>query len=143
MLRASCRGLLLTFVAWNFPAALLVRKLATCLAAGCSCVVKPSPESPFTALAIALLATQAGFAPGVINVVPASHATTPEVGETLCTHPAIKKISFTGSTRVGKLIAKQASSTLKKLTLELGVRRRLLASLTHAGKRRLRGVRRC
>lgn len=65
-----------------------------------------------------ILALRAGVPPGVLNVVLASQKTTPELGETLCTHPAIRKVSFTGSSRVGKLIAKMASSTLKKLTLE-------------------------
>lgn len=105
---------------WNFPVVIALRKIATALAAGCTMVIKPSPETPVSTLALAILAKRAGVPSGVINVVTASNATTPEVGKTLCTDKRIKKVSFTGSTGVGKLLMGQAASTLKKLTLELG-----------------------
>jgi succinate-semialdehyde dehydrogenase/glutarate-semialdehyde dehydrogenase len=89
------------------------------LAAGCTVVLKSPGETPFTAAALAELSLRAGIPPGVFNIVT-SLENTPEVGEILTTSPTIKKVSFTGSTRVGKLLMKQASSTLKKLSLELG-----------------------
>lgn len=104
---------------WNFPAAMITRKVGPALAAGCTTVCKAPGETPFTSLAICELANRAGIPKGVVNVIT-TLANTPEVGETLTTHPAIKKISFTGSTGVGKLLMKQASSTLKKMSMELG-----------------------
>jgi succinate-semialdehyde dehydrogenase/glutarate-semialdehyde dehydrogenase len=104
---------------WNFPAAMLTRKIGPALAAGCTVVCKAPGETPFTALALAELGHRAGIPKGVVNVVT-SMANTPEVGEAICTHPIVKKVSFTGSTGVGKLLMKQASSTLKKMSLELG-----------------------
>lgn len=104
---------------WNFPAAMITRKIGPALAAGCTVVAKAPAETPFTSLALAELAHRAGIPPGVINVIT-SHINTPEVGEILTTHPTVRKISFTGSTNVGKLLMRQSSSTLKKLSLELG-----------------------
>ncbi|KAI1490470.1 Aldehyde/histidinol dehydrogenase [Biscogniauxia mediterranea] len=104
---------------WNFPAAMLTRKVGPALAAGCTTVCKAPGETPFTSLALAELAHRAGVPKGVVNVVT-SLANTPQVGEALTTHPTIKKVSFTGSTGVGKLLMKQASSTLKILSMELG-----------------------
>lgn len=98
----------------------LESKKKTTSIAGCTVVIKPSPETPLTALAIAHLAERAGYERGVVNVVTASRETTPEVGKALCEQRAIKKISFTGSTAVGKLLAAQCAPTLKKLCLELG-----------------------
>lgn len=83
-------------------------------------VVKPSPETPTSTLALAILCKRAGIPSGVVNVVTASNETTPAVGKKLCEDKRIKKISFTGSTPVGKLLASQCSGTLKKMTLELG-----------------------
>ncbi|KAI1431781.1 Aldehyde/histidinol dehydrogenase [Xylaria sp. CBS 124048] len=104
---------------WNFPAAMITRKIGPALAAGCTTVCKAPGETPFTSLALAELAHRAGIPKGVVNIVTALK-NTPQVGETLTTHPTIKKISFTGSTGVGKLLMKQASSTLKVMSLELG-----------------------
>lgn len=104
---------------WNFPAAMITRKIGPALAAGCTVVCKSPGETPFTSLAIAELAHRAGIPPGVVNIITALE-NTPEVGEVLTTHPTIRKVSFTGSTPVGKLLMKQCSSTLKKLSLELG-----------------------
>lgn len=104
---------------WNFPAAMITRKVGPALAAGCTVVCKAPGETPFTALAIAELAHRVGIPKGVFNVVTAL-SNTPEVGERITTSPAVKKVSFTGSTGVGKLLMKQSSSTLKKLSMELG-----------------------
>lgn len=104
---------------WNFPAAMITRKIGPALAAGCTVVAKSPGETPFTSLALAELAHRAGIPKGVVNVVSALH-NTPEVGLLLTTSPTIKKVSFTGSTNVGKLLMKQSSSTLKKLSFELG-----------------------
>lgn len=104
---------------WNFPAAMITRKIGPALAAGCTVVAKSPAETPFTANALAELAHRAGIPKGVVNIVTAS-ANTAEVGEILTTHPTIRKVSFTGSTGVGKLLMKQASGTLKKVSWELG-----------------------
>ncbi|KAL3304887.1 succinate-semialdehyde dehydrogenase [Colletotrichum asianum] len=104
---------------WNFPAAMITRKIGPALASGCTVVCKAPGETPFTSLALAELGHRAGIPKGVINVVTALD-NTPEVGEALTTSSTIKKISFTGSTNVGKLLMKQCSGTLKKLSLELG-----------------------
>ncbi|KUJ23674.1 succinic semialdehyde dehydrogenase [Mollisia scopiformis] len=104
---------------WNFPAAMVTRKIGPALAAGCTVVAKSPGETPFTSLALAELAHRAGIPKGVVNVVSALK-NTPEVGEILTSSPFVKKVSFTGSTGVGKLLMKQSSSTLKKLSFELG-----------------------
>lgn len=102
---------------WNFPAAMITRKCAPALAAGCPVVLKPASETPFSALALAALAEQAGFPPGVLNVIT---GIAKDIGEELTSNPLVRKISFTGSTAVGKLLVKQCASTLKKVSLELG-----------------------
>jgi succinate-semialdehyde dehydrogenase/glutarate-semialdehyde dehydrogenase len=104
---------------WNFPAAMITRKVGPALAAGCTVVVKSPAETPFASLAVAELGVRAGVPPGVINVVTAD-ANTVDIGNLLTTSPTVKKVSFTGSTNVGKILMKQASSTLKKLSFELG-----------------------
>jgi succinate-semialdehyde dehydrogenase/glutarate-semialdehyde dehydrogenase len=104
---------------WNFPAAMITRKLGPALAVGCTAVVKVPAETPFTNLAIMELAKRAGVPDGVINVITCDKNIT-EIGDELTTNPKIKKVSFTGSTRVGKILAKNCSSTLKKMSLELG-----------------------
>lgn len=104
---------------WNFPAAMITRKIAPALAAGCTVVCKAPGETPFTALALAELAHRAGIPKGVVNIVTALENTA-QVGEKLTTSPIIKKVSFTGSTGVGKLLMKQSSDSLKKLSMELG-----------------------
>ncbi|OAQ65442.1 succinate-semialdehyde dehydrogenase [Pochonia chlamydosporia 170] len=104
---------------WNFPAAMITRKVGPALAAGCSVVVKAPAEAPFSALALAELAHRAGIPKGVVNIITAAENTV-AVGKILTTHPTIKKVSFTGSTPVGKLLMNQASSTIKKLSFELG-----------------------
>ncbi|KAL3490255.1 Aldehyde/histidinol dehydrogenase [Aspergillus germanicus] len=104
---------------WNFPMAMGARKLAAALAAGCTVVIKSDGLTPFSTNALVHLGERAGIPPGVINVVTALE-NTPQLGLALCESEIVKKISFTGSTRVGKLLMKQSSDTLKKLSLELG-----------------------
>ncbi|GKZ32061.1 succinate semialdehyde dehydrogenase NADP+ linked [Aspergillus brasiliensis] len=104
---------------WNFPSAMITRKVAAAIAAGCTVVVKPAAETPYSALALADLAEQAGLPKGVMNVVTTNEHLQ-EVGREICTHPLVKKISFTGSTRVGKMLMQMASSTMKKCSFELG-----------------------
>ncbi|KAI0422866.1 Aldehyde/histidinol dehydrogenase [Xylaria grammica] len=104
---------------WNFPAAMITRKIGPALAAGCTTVSKAPGETPFTSLALAELAHRAGIPKGVVNIITALD-NTPEIGKILTTHPTIRKVSFTGSTGVGKLLMEQASSSLKILSMELG-----------------------
>ncbi|OJJ44609.1 hypothetical protein ASPZODRAFT_698498 [Penicilliopsis zonata CBS 506.65] len=104
---------------WNFPAAMITRKVAPALAAGCTVVVKSPGETPFTANALAELARRAGIPKGVVNIVTASKNVA-EVGEAITTHEDVRKVSFTGSTNVGRLLMKQAASTIKKVSWELG-----------------------
>ena len=113
-------GIVAALVPWNFPIAMVLRKAGAALAAGCTMVIKPSPETPLSALALAFLATRAGFAKGVLNVLTTSLENTPTLSEAMCLHPLVKKVSFTGSTRVGKLVAGLCAVGLKKCTLELG-----------------------
>ncbi|KAA8652810.1 NAD-dependent succinate-semialdehyde dehydrogenase [Aspergillus tanneri] len=104
---------------WNFPAAMVTRKVAAAIAAGCTCVLKPAEETPMTALAMAELANRAGLPAGAFSVVTtATHRV--EVGKVLTQHPDIRKFSFTGSTAVGKLLAAQCATTVKRVSLELG-----------------------
>jgi len=104
---------------WNFPSSMITRKLGAALAAGCTMVIKPPPETPFSALALVELARRAGVPDGVINVVT-TQKNVNEVGKELCESKTVKKISFTGSTPVAKLLYGMSASTLKKLSLEAG-----------------------
>ncbi|KAF8922245.1 succinate-semialdehyde dehydrogenase [Mucidula mucida] len=104
---------------WNFPSAMITRKLGPALAAGCTAVIKPPPETPFSALAIAELCRRAGVPDGVVNVVT-TMTNVQEVGKEMCENKAVKKVSFTGSTPVAKLLYGLAASTLKKVSLEAG-----------------------
>ncbi|KFG85628.1 succinate-semialdehyde dehydrogenase [Metarhizium anisopliae] len=113
-------GVAAALVPWNFPIALTLRKMAAALAAGCTMVVKPSPETPLTAIAVARLGLKAGFPVGALNILTTSLDNTPAVAESLCLHPLVKKVTFTGSTRVGKIITGLCARNLKKSTLELG-----------------------
>lgn len=99
---------------------MILRKVGAALAAGCTMIAKPSPETPLTTLALAHLASRAGFEPGVFNVVTTSLRNTPAVSEALCKHPPVKKVSFTGSTGIGSIVAKHCAERVKKVTLELG-----------------------
>lgn len=111
-------GVVSAITPWNFPLAMITRKIAPALAAGCSVIVMPSYETPLTALYLANLTSKAGFPIGVINFIVGKDVSS--MGKILCNSKIVKKISFTGSTRVGKILSKQSSSTLKKLSLELG-----------------------
>ena len=104
---------------WNFPSAMITRKVAGAIAAGCTIVLKPAAETPYSALALAELSERAGVPKGVFNIVTTNEHVQ-EVGTAITTHKDVKKISFTGSTRVGKLLMAQASSTMKKCSFELG-----------------------
>ncbi|KAG0767448.1 hypothetical protein G6F57_004532 [Rhizopus arrhizus] len=104
---------------WNFPIAMITRKVGAALAAGCTCVIKPGAETPYSALALCELAQRVGIPAGVVNVVT-THKNVAEVGKELCTNSTVRKISFTGSTAVGKLLMSQSSSTMKKVSMELG-----------------------
>lgn len=110
-------GVVAAITPWNFPAAMITRKIAPALAAGCTAVVKPAPETPLTALALAELAHRAGIPAGVVNVVTGDAIA---IGKVLTTHDAVRFVGFTGSTAVGKLLMQQAATTVKKLGLELG-----------------------
>lgn len=111
-------GVCAAITPWNFPLAMLARKAATALAAGCTQIAKPSEDTPLSALALAKLMEEADLPNGVFNVVPSNSPI--EVGQMLTSHHAIKKVSFTGSTNVGRILYKQSASTIKKLSLELG-----------------------
>jgi len=102
---------------WNFPLAMVTRKISPALAAGCTVVVKPAPETPLCALALAALAEEAGVPPGVLNVVTGDAV---KIGGELTSNPLVRMITFTGSTEVGKLLMRQSADTMKKLSLELG-----------------------
>jgi len=110
-------GVVAAITPWNFPLAMLTRKLGPALAAGCTAVIKPANETPLSAFALIVLAEQAGVPPGVINAVTGD---TPAIGSALMASPLVRKISFTGSTPTGKLLMRQAADTVKKLSLELG-----------------------
>jgi succinate-semialdehyde dehydrogenase / glutarate-semialdehyde dehydrogenase len=110
-------GVVAAITPWNFPAAMITRKVAPALAAGCTAVVKPAGETPLTALALALLAERAGMPPGVLNILTGKSS---EIGKVLTEHPTVRFVGFTGSTEVGKLLMRQAASTVKKVGLELG-----------------------
>ncbi|WP_404375387.1 NAD-dependent succinate-semialdehyde dehydrogenase [Vreelandella aquamarina] len=111
-------GVVAAITPWNFPMAMITRKCAPAIAAGCTVVIKPAEATPLTALALAKLANEAGMPEGVINVVTAS---TPDaVGKVLTTDPRVRKVSFTGSTPVGKKLLAQCAGTVKKVSMELG-----------------------
>ena len=110
-------GVCAAITPWNFPLAMITRKVAPALAAGCPVVVKPAEATPLTALALAVLAEQAGFPPGVFNVVTGDPVA---IGGELTGNPTVRKLSFTGSTAVGRLLMAQCAPTVKKLSLELG-----------------------
>ncbi|WNL41988.1 NAD-dependent succinate-semialdehyde dehydrogenase [Halomonas sp. PAMB 3264] len=111
-------GVVAAITPWNFPLAMITRKCAPALAAGCTVVIKPAEATPLTALAAAYLGIEAGLPAGTINVVTASHPA--EVGEVLTTDSRVRKVSFTGSTPVGKRLLAQCASTVKKTAMELG-----------------------
>jgi succinate-semialdehyde dehydrogenase / glutarate-semialdehyde dehydrogenase len=110
-------GVVAAITPWNFPIAMITRKAAPALATGCTMVCKPAPQTPYSALALAALAERAGIPAGVFNVITGDAV---EIGDALCDSPVVRKLTFTGSTKVGKLLMRQCADTLKKLSLELG-----------------------
>ena len=110
-------GVVAAITPWNFPSSMITRKCAPALAVGCPVVIKPASQTPFSALAIAALAEEAGFPKGTINVITGKAS---EIGEELSTSPIVRKLSFTGSTEVGKILLQKCSSTVKKVSMELG-----------------------
>jgi len=113
-------GVCAAITPWNFPTAMITRKIAPAVAAGCTIVIKPAEQTPLSALALAELAHRAGLPPGVINIVTADAANSIEVGKVLCASPIVRHLSFTGSTPVGRILMQQSAPTVKKLGLELG-----------------------
>ena len=113
-------GVCAAITPWNFPIAMITRKVAPALAAGCTVVAKPAEATPLSALALAELGRQAGLPAGVFNVVTADAPNAPAIGLELCTNPVVRKVSFTGSTEVGRILLRQSADTVKKLSLELG-----------------------
>jgi succinate-semialdehyde dehydrogenase / glutarate-semialdehyde dehydrogenase len=110
-------GVVAAITPWNFPSAMITRKIAPALAAGCTVVVKPAEETPFSALALTVLAEQAGFPKGVINMVTGDAEA---IGKEMTSNALVRKLSFTGSTAVGRLLMQQCASSIKKISLELG-----------------------
>ena len=113
-------GVCAAITPWNFPMAMITRKVAPAIAAGCTIVIKPAEQTPLTALALAELAHRAGFPPGVINVLACDGERSIEIGRALCASPVVRHLSFTGSTAVGRILMAQCAPTIKKLSLELG-----------------------
>lgn len=111
-------GVVAAITPWNFPIAMITRKAGPALAAGCTIVIKPAAETPLCALALAALAEEAGIPAGVINIITSHQAAA--VGDELCQNPVVRKLSFTGSTRIGKLLMRQCADTMKRVSLELG-----------------------
>lgn len=105
---------------WNFPLAMITRKLGAAIAAGCTAVIKPAADTPLTAMAFAKICQEVGVPAGVVNILPVEEKRTPEFGKRFCEAAELKKISFTGSTHVGKLLLEQSASTVKKISMELG-----------------------
>jgi succinate-semialdehyde dehydrogenase/glutarate-semialdehyde dehydrogenase len=113
-------GVCAAITPWNFPIAMITRKVSPALAAGCPVVIKPAEATPLSALAVAELAQRAGMPPGVLNVITADAERSVQVGTVLCESDLVRHLSFTGSTEVGRILMKQCAPTIKKLSLELG-----------------------
>jgi succinate-semialdehyde dehydrogenase / glutarate-semialdehyde dehydrogenase len=113
-------GVCAAITPWNFPIAMITRKVAPALAAGCPVLIKPAEQTPLSALAVAELAQRAGMPAGVLNVLPADSENSIEIGKVLCSSDLVRHLSFTGSTEVGRILMRQCAPTVKKLSLELG-----------------------
>jgi succinate-semialdehyde dehydrogenase/glutarate-semialdehyde dehydrogenase len=113
-------GVTAAITPWNFPNAMIARKVAPALAAGCTMVIKPAEQTPLSALAMAELAHRAGIPKGVLNIVTGDAASSIAIGNELCANPIVRKLTFTGSTEVGRILMRQCADTIKKLSLELG-----------------------
>src|SRR4030095_998733 len=116
-------GVVACITPWNFPLAMITRKAGPALASGCTVVVKPASQTPCSALALAELAARAGVPKGVLNVITGSAS---EIGGEMTSNPIVRKVSFTGSTEVGKLLMEQCAKTVKKVSLELGGNRTVI-----------------
>jgi succinate-semialdehyde dehydrogenase/glutarate-semialdehyde dehydrogenase len=117
LVRKEPVGVVGAITPWNFPSSMLARKIGPAIAAGCTSVIKPASQTPYSGLAWGLIAEEAGLPAGVMNILTGSAA---EIGKELTTHPDVKKITFTGSTEVGKVLLKQCANTVKKVSMELG-----------------------
>ena len=113
-------GVCAAITPWNFPIAMITRKVAPALAAGCPVIIKPAEQTPLSALAVAELAQRAGMPAGVLNILCADSDNSIEIGKVLCSSDVVRHLSFTGSTEVGRILARQCASTIKKISLELG-----------------------
>lgn len=113
-------GVCAAITPWNFPIAMITRKVAPAIAAGCTVVIKPAEQTPLSALALAVLAREAGLPAGVVNVITADADQSVAIGKVLCESETVRKLSFTGSTEVGRILMQQCAPTIKKLSLELG-----------------------
>ena len=113
-------GVCAAITPWNFPSAMITRKVSPALAAGCTVVLKPAEQTPLSALALAQLAHEAGIPPGVLNILSADSKRSIEIGNVLCESDVVRKLTFTGSTQVGRILMQQCAPTIKKLSLELG-----------------------
>jgi succinate-semialdehyde dehydrogenase/glutarate-semialdehyde dehydrogenase len=113
-------GVCAAITPWNFPTAMITRKVAPALAAGCTIVLKPAEQTPLSALALAVLAEQAGIPAGVLNIITADSEQSIAIGKVLCTSPTVRKLTFTGSTPVGRILMQQCAPSIKKMSLELG-----------------------
>ena len=113
-------GVCAAITPWNFPNAMITRKVAPAIAAGCTIVLKPAEQTPLSALALAVLAEQAGIPPGVLNIITADSENSIAIGKVLCASPIVRKVTFTGSTPVGRILMQQSASSIKKMSLELG-----------------------
>jgi succinate-semialdehyde dehydrogenase/glutarate-semialdehyde dehydrogenase len=113
-------GVCVAITPWNFPNAMITRKIAPAMAAGCTIVIKPAEQTPLSALALAELAIRAGIPEGVVNIITADADRSVAIGKTLCASPIVRHLSFTGSTEVGRILMAQCAPTVKKLGLELG-----------------------
>ncbi len=113
-------GVTAAITPWNFPNAMIARKVAPALAAGCTMVIKPAEQTPLSALAMAELAHRAGIPKGVLNIITGDAASSIAIGNELCANPIVRKLTFTGSTEVGRILMRQCADTIKKLSLELG-----------------------
>ena len=129
-------GVCAAITPWNFPSTIVTRKVAAALAAGCTMVLRPDTTTPFSALALAELAVRAGVPAGVLNVIT---GVPEDIGLELTTNPVVRKVSFTGSTRVGRILMEQSSGTIKKLALELGATLRSSCSTMLMSTRPSRG----
>ena len=117
MVRKEPVGVVAAITPWNFPSSMLARKIGPAIAAGCTSVIKPAKRTPYSGLAWGLIADEAGLPNGAMNIVTGSST---EIGKEVCANPLVRKITFTGSTAVGKILMKQCASTVKKVSMELG-----------------------